>query len=50
VPEVAGPGLGIGFLLGNLGLTAEEEAAIVAYMKTFTDSYTPRQPAPYRGW
>jgi cytochrome c peroxidase len=27
--------------LGNLGLTAEEEAAIVAFMKTLTDGYTP---------
>jgi cytochrome c peroxidase len=27
--------------LGNLGLTAAEEAAIVAFMKTLTDGYTP---------
>ncbi|HOW71131.1 MAG TPA: cytochrome c peroxidase [Phycisphaerae bacterium] len=27
--------------LGNLGLTAEEEAAIVAFMKTLSDGYTP---------
>jgi len=27
--------------LGNLGLTAEEEAAIVAFMKTLTDGYQP---------
>jgi len=27
--------------LGNLGLTADEEAAIVAFMKTLTDGYTP---------
>lgn len=27
--------------LGNLGLTAEEEAALVAFMKTLTDGYTP---------
>ena len=25
--------------LGNLGLTAKEEAAIVAFMKTLTDGY-----------
>ena len=25
--------------LGNLGLTAEEEAAIVAFMKTLSDGY-----------
>ncbi len=30
--------------LGNLGLTAEEEAAIVAFMQTLSDGYTP--PAP----
>lgn len=42
--------------LGNLGLTAEEEAAIVAFMKTLTDGYPfwggdpgvpPGSPAPY---
>jgi cytochrome c peroxidase len=27
--------------LGNLGLTPEEEAAIVAFMKTLSDGYTP---------
>ena len=27
--------------LGNLGLTDEEEAAIVAFMKTLSDGYTP---------
>jgi cytochrome c peroxidase len=27
--------------LGNLGLTADEEAAIVEFMKTLTDGYTP---------
>jgi len=27
--------------LGNLGLTSEEEAAIVAFMKTLSDGYTP---------
>lgn len=27
--------------LGNLGLTLEEEAAIVAFMRTLTDGYTP---------
>jgi cytochrome c peroxidase len=27
--------------LGNLGLTAEEEAAIVAFLKTLSDGYTP---------
>ena len=28
--------------LGNLGLTAEEEAAIVAFLKTLSDGYMPR--------
>jgi cytochrome c peroxidase len=27
--------------LGNLGLTAAEEADLVAFMKTLTDGYTP---------
>jgi len=30
--------------LGDLGLTAEEEAALVAFMKTLTDGYTPPSP------
>jgi len=43
--------------LGNLGLTPDEEAAIVAYLKTFTDNYPewgndpavpPGTPSPYR--
>jgi cytochrome c peroxidase len=38
----------IGLLLGNLGLTSEEEAAIVAYLKTLTDTQTPSQPKPYQ--
>jgi cytochrome c peroxidase len=27
--------------LGNLGITPDEEAAIVAFMKTLTDGYQP---------
>ncbi len=42
------PGGAIPFLVGNLGLTAEDEAAIVAYLKTLTDTYTPKQPKPYK--
>lgn len=42
------PGLAIGAIFGNLGLTSEQEDAIVAYMKTFTDTYTPKQPKPYK--
>lgn len=33
---------------GDLNLTLEEEAAIVAYLKTLTDTYTPKAPAPYK--
>ena len=32
---------------GNLGLTAHEEAALVAYMKTLDDQDTLQPPAPY---
>jgi cytochrome c peroxidase len=30
--------------MGNLGLTPQEEADIVAFLKTLTDGYTPAQP------
>lgn len=33
-------------LFGNLGLTAEEEAALVAFMKTLSDTETVREPRP----
>ena len=36
-----------GQFIGNLGLTADEEAALVAYMKTFTDQVTARPPQQY---
>ena len=35
-------------LVGNLGMSLEEEAALVAYMKTFTDTKTPKAPKPYK--
>lgn len=35
-------------LVGNLGMTAEQEAALVAYLKTFTDTATPKAPNPYQ--
>jgi cytochrome c peroxidase len=38
----------IPFLLGDLGLTLEQEAALVAYMKTLTDEHTPKPPKPYK--
>jgi cytochrome c peroxidase len=31
-------------LVGDLGLSANEEAALVAYLKTLTDTVTPKQP------
>ena len=40
---IKGPGV-----IGNLGLTAEEEAKIVAYPKTLTDTYTAKAPKPYK--
>jgi len=48
-PEFATPGGAIPFLLGNLGLTVEDEAALVAYMKTLTDLETAVAPLPYKG-
>ena len=47
-PAPAYPGAPMPFLLGDLKLTAEEEAAIVAYIKTFTDEHTAKQPKPYK--
>jgi cytochrome c peroxidase len=38
----------IPFLVGDLGLTAEDEAAIVAYLKTLTDTKTVKAPPPYK--
>ena len=35
-------------VIGNMGLTADEEAAIVAYLKTLTDTVTPKQPQPFK--
>jgi cytochrome c peroxidase len=35
-------------LIGNRGLTADEEAALVAYLKTLTDTVTPEPPPPYK--
>jgi cytochrome c peroxidase len=41
------PPIAIPFLLGNLGLTSEQEDALVAYIKTFTDTYTTKPPKPF---
>jgi cytochrome c peroxidase len=38
----------IPFLVGDLGLTAEDEAAIVAYLATLTDTETAKAPKPYK--
>ena len=38
----------IGLLLGDRGLPLEDEAAIVAYLKTLTDEYTDKPPKPYK--
>jgi cytochrome c peroxidase len=35
-------------LIGDMGMTAQQEADLVAYLKTFTDAYTPQQPPPYK--
>jgi cytochrome c peroxidase len=42
------PPSAIPFLVGNLKLTAEDEAALVAYLKTLTDEHTPKKPKPYK--
>jgi cytochrome c peroxidase len=50
-PAVSGNGPGspaIPFLLGDLGMTREHEAALVAYMKTLTDQHTAVKPSPYK--
>jgi cytochrome c peroxidase len=50
-PAVSGNGPGspaIPFLLGDLKLTLDEEAAIVAYLKTLTDEHTAKAPKPYK--
>jgi cytochrome c peroxidase len=36
-------------IIGNLGLTVEEEAAIVSFLRTLTDTKTPKPPKPYNG-
>ena len=44
-PQAEFPGQAV-FVVGNLGLTADEEASLVAYMKTFDDEHTPTKPQP----
>jgi hypothetical protein len=35
-------------LVGAIGLTPAQEAALVAYLKTLTDTQTPTAPPPYK--
>jgi cytochrome c peroxidase len=50
VPEFDTPNQAGSFgLIGNLGLSADEEATLVAYLKTLTETVTPKQPQPYKG-
>ena len=35
-------------LVGNIGMSLEQEAAVVAYLKTLTDTVTLTAPAPYK--
>ena len=45
VPEFPGTAPALGGLLGNLGLTEDQEAALVAYIKTLDDFRTPTAPS-----
>jgi cytochrome c peroxidase len=44
-PEFPGTTVVLGGLLGNLGLTKPQEAALVAYIRTLEDSRTPTAPS-----
>jgi cytochrome c peroxidase len=35
-------------LVGNIGMDASQEAAVVAYLETLTDMVTPKAPPPYK--
>jgi cytochrome c peroxidase len=43
-PAPEAPGAPFGLLLGDQGMTAEDEAAVVAYLRTLTDEVTPEPP------
>ena len=45
VPEFPSTTLILGGLLGNLGLTPQEEAALVAFLGTLSDALTPQPPS-----
>jgi cytochrome c peroxidase len=44
-PEFPGTAQALGGLLGNLGLTKDQEAALVAYLETLSDTQTPTAPS-----
>jgi cytochrome c peroxidase len=46
-PDPAYGGSAIGPLVGRLGLTAQDEADIVAYLKTLNDYHTAKPPKPH---
>ena len=46
-PEPENTGLlAVGLLIGDMGMSIEQEAALVAYMKTLSDIPTPRSRSP----
>lgn len=49
-PEPEWPGATVppGFVIGALGLSPAQEAALVTYLKTLTDAVTATAPTPYR--
>ena len=38
----------VGIIIGDMGMSLEEEAALVAYLKTLTDTKTVKPPKPYK--
>ena len=45
VPEFPSTAPVLAGLLGNLGLTRDQEAALVAYLETLSDAHTPTAPS-----
>ena len=49
-PAYNNAGIAIGLFIGDMGLTSDDERAIVAYLKTLTDYHTPEAPQlPHQG-
>jgi cytochrome c peroxidase len=46
--EISHPGTARGTLFGRTGMTPQEEAALVAYMRTFSDTSNVKAPNPYK--